>query len=103
MPTCLIEFLTSKPGDEEKAKEKQLYDELKGINDYLDKNGPYFGGNNVTTHDLTLAPKLKHTIIATKTIKVRTVWEKDPLSVCRPRPCAEGPCICHFGEFWDSK
>lgn len=51
MPTCLIEFLTAKP-EEQKEKEKQLYDELKGINDYLEKNGPYFGGQNVTTHDL---------------------------------------------------
>ena len=70
MPTCLIEFITSKPGDEEKQKQKQLEDELKGINDYLEKNGPYFGGENVTTHDLTLAPKLKHTIIGLKAIKV---------------------------------
>ena len=71
MPTCLIEFLTSKP-EEEKEKKEQLEEELKGINDHLAKPGPYFGGENVTTHDLTLAPKLKHTIIATKLIKVRT-------------------------------
>lgn len=75
MPTCLIEFLTSKPGDEEKAKEEQLYNELRGINDHLEKNGPYFGGNDITTHDLTLAPKLKHTIIGTKTIKVRPAFK----------------------------
>ena len=69
MPTCLIEFVTSKLGEEEKQKQKQLEEELKGINDYLERHGPFFGGDNVTTHDLTLAPKIKHTIIAGQTIK----------------------------------
>ena len=69
MPTCLIEFLTSKPGEEEKAKQQQLQEELKGINDYLQEHGPFFGGQDITTHDLTLAPKLKHTMIACKLIK----------------------------------
>ena len=85
MPTRLMEFLTSKPGEEEKQKQKALEDELRGINDYLEKNGPYFGGEDITTHDLTLAPKLKHTIIGSKTIKVPAVQQfchKICLAVC---------------------
>ncbi|KAK9808237.1 hypothetical protein WJX73_002184 [Symbiochloris irregularis] len=69
MPKCLIEFVTSKPGKEEDEKRQQLEAELKGINDHLAKGGPFFGGKDVNTHDLTLAPKLKHTILAGKEIK----------------------------------
>lgn len=69
MPTRLMEFLMSKPGKEQEEKEAALLSKLKEINDHLTSSGPLFGGNDVNGLDVLLGPQLKHTVIATKTIK----------------------------------
>jgi glutathione S-transferase len=67
-PTAFTEFLTSS-GDDEKEKEAALIAQLKELNDYVEQNGPYIGGQDVCEADLRLAPQLYHVKIGAKTIK----------------------------------
>lgn len=70
-PTKFIEFLTSKSGADEDKKKDALYQELKGVNDYLEKSGkPFFGGDDVCATDLSMAPKIKHIKIGADEVKV---------------------------------
>ncbi len=70
-PTKFIEFLTSKPGEDEDKKKKALIAELQSVNDHLEKSGkPYFGGDDVCATDLSMAPKIKHIKIGADEVKV---------------------------------
>lgn len=70
-PTKFIEFLTSKPGEDEEKKKKALIAELQSVNDHLEKSGkPYFGGDDVCATDLSMAPKIKHIKIGADEVKV---------------------------------
>ena len=71
-PTKFVEFLTSKPGEDEDKKKKALIAELQSVNDHLEKSGkPYFGGDDVCATDLSMAPKIKHIKIGADEVKVR--------------------------------
>ena len=71
-PTKFLEFLLSKPGDDEQKKKDALYQELKSVNDHLEKSGkPYFGGDDICATDLSMAPKIKHIKIGADEVKVR--------------------------------
>lgn len=73
-PTKFIEFLTSKPGEDEDKKKKALIAELQSVNDHLEKSGkPYFGGDDVCATDLSMAPKIKHIKIGADEVKVHVV------------------------------
>ncbi|KAK9807480.1 hypothetical protein WJX72_000344 [[Myrmecia] bisecta] len=67
-PTAFMEFLKSS-GSEQKEKEAALVAQLKEINDFLEKNGPYIGGQNVCAADMQKAPQLYHIKVGTKAIK----------------------------------
>lgn len=70
-PTRFIEFLTSDPGEDEDKKKKALLEELQSVNDYLEKSGkPFFGGDDVNSLDLSMAPKIKHIKIGADEVKV---------------------------------
>lgn len=70
-PTKFMDFLLSKPGNDEDKKKDALYQELKAVNDHLEKSGkPYFGGDDVCATDLSMAPKIKHIKIGADEIKV---------------------------------
>ena len=72
MPS-LIEFLKAQDPKEEEEKKTALLGVLREINNALQKSdGPYFGGQDVNAADLRVAPQLKHVIIGTKSLKVRT-------------------------------
>jgi len=69
-PTKFMDFLLSKPGDDEDKKKDALFQELKAVNDHLEKSGkPYFGGDDVCATDLSMAPKIKHIKIGSDEIK----------------------------------
>lgn len=66
-----MDFLLSKPGDDEDKKKDALYQELKSVNDHLEKSGkPYFGGDDICATDLSMAPKIKHIKIGADEVKV---------------------------------
>ena len=70
-PTKFLDFLLSKPGDDEQKKKDALYQELKSVNDHLEKSGkPYFGGDDICATDLSMAPKIKHIKIGADEVKV---------------------------------
>lgn len=70
-PNKFLEFMLSKPGDDEDKKKDALLQELKAVNDHLEKSGkPYFGGNDVCATDLSMAPKIKHIKIGADEVKV---------------------------------
>ena len=63
--------MLSKPGDDEEKKKDALYQELKSVNDHLEKSGkPYFGGDDICATDLSMAPKIKHIKIGADEVKV---------------------------------
>ena len=75
-PTKFTDFLLSKPGDDEDKKKDALYQELKAVNDHLEKSGkPYFGGDDVCATDLSMAPTIKHVKIGADEIKVQRTDE----------------------------
>lgn len=70
-PNKFLEFMLSKPGDDEDKKKDALLQELKSVNDHLEKSGkPYFGGDDVCATDLSMAPKIKHIKIGADEVKV---------------------------------
>ncbi len=64
---------TTDKADEDKKREA-LIAELKSIDSDLKKSeGPYVGGQDVNAADLKLGPQLKHVIIGSKAVKVRSL------------------------------
>lgn len=58
-----VKFLKSKDANDE--TEQALLEELKALNEHLEKNGgPFIAGEKITAADLSLAPKLHHLQIA---------------------------------------
>ena len=98
-----MDFLLSKPGDDEDKKKDALLQELKAVNDHLEKSGkPYFGGDDVCATDLSMAPKIKHVKIGADEIKVCSLSRRMNVHVllqhahvgthmfCIPNPA----CLC---------
>ncbi|KAL5800111.1 hypothetical protein ACOSQ3_033203 [Xanthoceras sorbifolium] len=58
-----VKFLTSK--DPSDATEQALLEELKALNEHIEKNGgPFIAGEKISAADLSLAPKMYHLKIA---------------------------------------
>lgn len=75
-----MDFLLSEPGADEDKKKKALQEELQSVNDFLEKSGkPYFGGDDVNSLDLSMAPKIKHIKIGADEVKVRPVLQHSRL------------------------
>ncbi|KAK4482094.1 hypothetical protein RD792_011545 [Penstemon davidsonii] len=60
--STFIGFLKSK--DPSDGTEQALLDELTALNKYLEENGPFINGKEVSAADLSLGPKLYHLEIA---------------------------------------
>ncbi|XP_002979878.2 probable glutathione S-transferase DHAR1, cytosolic [Selaginella moellendorffii] len=60
--SSFVKFLKSK--DPSDGSEAALLEELKALDEYLAKNGPFVNGSNISAVDLSLAPKLYHLKIA---------------------------------------
>ena len=50
--------------------------ELKTLNSHLEANGPFLKGNDISSGDLALAPKLHHMQVALKAFKVGPLLQK---------------------------
>ncbi|XP_073134179.1 probable glutathione S-transferase DHAR2, chloroplastic [Henckelia pumila] len=59
---AFIAFLKSK--DSSDGTEPTLLSELTAFNDYIEKNGPFINGKEISAADLSLGPKLYHLEIA---------------------------------------
>lgn len=83
-----MDFLLSQPGNDEDKKKDALLQELKAVNDHLEKSGkPYFGGDDVCATDLSMAPKIKHIKIGADEIKVCSTDLEDPCYLLRHDVC----------------
>ncbi|KAL3138066.1 glutathione s-transferase [Trebouxia sp. C0009 RCD-2024] len=62
-----VAVIKSPEGDNSKIG--PLVEELKGLNNHLESNGPFLKGKDISSGDLALAPKLHHMQIALEAFK----------------------------------
>eukprot|EP00963_Diacronema_lutheri_P008113 scaffold698_cov333-Pavlova_lutheri.AAC.5 len=87
-PAFAAFFKSKDPSD---GTEQELLEQLRALNDYLQKSGPYVGGQTVCTVDMALAPKLHHMDLVLKEFKNWEVPEDMPavkkyIALMRERP-----------------
>ena len=64
-----VKFLKAS-GDDEKDLRSKLSSEFQSLSKYLEANGPFLKGREVSAGDLALGPKLYHVFTASKEFKV---------------------------------
>ena len=67
-----VKFLKAS-GDEEKDLRSKLSSEFQSLGKYLEANGPFMKGQEISAGDLALGPKLYHVFTASKEFKVGTL------------------------------